>query len=142
MPATLTGAIDLTTILGRVVAALRADLPESQAGFARLLEIDRSLLARIESGRNTASIDHVFLIEEAFIRSGRIRWHGDLVLVVGRVAQEVKQRGGKIFYGNLPRPDGEEDLGVSVLDRIAAVVVDQWLKDLPAKDVGEDGPLG
>lgn len=142
MPATLSGAVDLTTILGRVVAALRADLPESQAGFARLLEIDRSLLARIESGRNTASIDHVFLIEEAFIRTRRIRWHGDLVLIAGRVAQEVKQRGGTIFYGNLPRPEGEEDLGVSVLDRIVAVVVDQWLKDLPAKSDGDGGEMG
>jgi transcriptional regulator with XRE-family HTH domain len=142
MPNALTGSVDLTTIFGRVVAALRADLPESQAGFARVLEIDRSLLARIESGRNTASIDHIVLIEEAFIRANRIRWHGDLLILAARVAREVKVRGGMAVYGNVPRPEGNEDLGVSVLDRIVAVVVDQWLKDLPVKAEGGDGLLG
>ena len=142
MPSTLNGSVDLTTIFGRVVAALRADLSESQAGFARLLQIDRSLLARIESGRNTASIDHVFLIEEAFIRANRVRWHGDIVLLAARVVREVKQRGGSAVYGNVVRPEGDEDLGVAVLDRIVAVVVDAWLRDLPAKTGSEDGPVG
>lgn len=142
MPSTSAGSIDLTTIFGRIVAALRADLSESQAGFARRLQIDRSLLARIESGRNTASIDHVFLIEEAFIAAHRIRCHGDLVLLAGKVVREIKQRGGSAVYGNVLRPEGDEDLGVAVLDRIVAVVVDPWLLDLPPKAAGGDDPVG
>lgn len=130
MPAITGTIVDLSTVFGRVVALLRQDLRHSQSSFARLLQVDRSLLARVESGRNTASIDNVFLIEETFIKEHRIRHHGDLVLLCARVARELADRGGRIFYGNLPRPETDEDLDTGILDRIVAVVVDKWLGEM------------
>jgi transcriptional regulator with XRE-family HTH domain len=128
---TLTGTtIDLTTILGRTVAALRQELRHSQASFARVLDIDRSLLARIESGRNTATIDNVFLIEEAFIQAGVLHWHGDMTMLAARIVGEIKQRGGRALYGNLPKPEGDAPLETTALDRIVALVVDGWLQEL------------
>lgn len=133
MPSLTGTTIDLTTIVGRVIAALRQEMRHSQASFARLLEVDRSLLARVESGRNTASVDHVFLIEESFIQGGLVRWHGDLILLAARVVGEVKNRGGKVIYGNVPRPEGEPELETTALDRIVASIVDAWLGEIERK---------
>jgi len=134
MPSLTGTTIDLTTIVGRVIAALRQEIRHSQASFARLLEVDRSLLARVESGRNTASVDHVFLIEESFIQGGLVRWHGDLILLAARVVAEVKNRGGKVIYGSLPKPEGDAELETTALDRMVASVVDAWLGELEPRD--------
>ena len=131
---TLTGTtVDLTTILGRIVSALRLELRHSQASFARELDIDRSLLARIESGRNTATIDNVFLIEEALIQGGLIHWHGDLTVLAARAVGEIKGRGGRTIYGNIPKPEGDASLETAALDRIVALVVDGWLQELESR---------
>jgi transcriptional regulator with XRE-family HTH domain len=47
---TVPNAVDLSTIIGRIVAALRQEQGASQATLAGRMTWDRSLLARIEAG--------------------------------------------------------------------------------------------
>ena len=69
---TIPNAVDLASIFGRIVAALRQEQGASQAVLAGRLTWDRSLLARIEAGRNTANIDNIFELEEVFMADGQI----------------------------------------------------------------------
>lgn len=121
--------VDLTTIIGRVVSAFRQEMNISQAVFADRLKWDRSLLARIESGRNTANIDNIYELEKQFLESDLIGRHGDLVELTNLVAREAIRRGFRVWVGNLPKPEGEDPVELRSLDRLVAVVIDTWLDD-------------
>lgn len=124
--------VDLTTVFGRIVGALRQELGHSQAAFAERMTWDRSLLARIESGRNLASIDNIFELEERFMEEKLIFGHGDLVELTGRATREAKRRGLRPVYGSIAKPEGDTPVEVPTLDRIVARIVDDWLDEVKA----------
>lgn len=128
-------AVDLSTITGRIVAALRQELGLSQAVLAGRLHWDRSLLARIEAGRNTANIDNLFELEEVFMVEGLIAGHGDLLELCSQVAHEARRRGFRPVVGRIGKTEGQESVEAATLDRIVAGIVDDWLeamKKVPA----------
>lgn len=127
---TIPHAVDLSSIIGRIVAALRRELGASQAVLSARLSWDRSLLARIEAGRNTANIDNIFELEEAFMADRLIEGHGDLVELTSRVVHEAKRRGLRPVVGQTTQPEGQESVEAATLDRIVARIVDDWLEDL------------
>ena len=129
MPTARPLTIDLTTIFGRVIATLRSELKQSQGELATSMRWDRSLLARIESGRNTATIDNIVELEEAFMQPKLIGGHGDLIKLTGHVVIELQRRGHRPVYGHLPKPEGDEPIDAPALDRIVARVVDDWLTE-------------
>jgi len=124
---TIPHAVELSTIIGRIVAALRHEQGASQAALSGRMSWDRSLLARIEAGRNTANIDNIFELEEVFMSDGLIAGHGDLVELVSRVVHEAKGRGLRPVVGRAERAEGQVSVEGAVLDRIVARVVDDWL---------------
>ena len=128
---TIPNAVDLASIIGRIVAAFRQEQGASQAVLAARLTWDRSLLARIEAGRNTATIDNIFELEEVFMADGLIESHGDLVELTSRVVHEAKRRGLRPVVGRADKRDGASVETVT-LDRIVARIVDDWLVDLRA----------
>lgn len=123
-------SVDLATILGRVVASLRKETGKSQTGLASDLGWDRSLLSRIESGRNTANIDNIWELEEVFINAHLIEWHGDLTKLTGHAVREAKRRGLRTVHGQLAKEAGEVAGATAALDRIVAHVTDNWLVEL------------
>jgi len=135
---TIPHAVDLSSIIGRIIAALRRELGASQAAIAGRLRWDRSLLARIESGRNTATIDNIFELEVLLQGEGLLARHGDLVELCGRVAREAKHRGLVPVVGKSEQQEGQESVEAATLDRIVARVVDDWLMDL--EDERADAP--
>ena len=128
---TIPNAVDLASIIGRIVAALRQEQGASQAVLAGRLTWDRSLLARIEAGRNTATIDNIFELEEVFMADGLIESHGDLVELTSRVVHEAKRRGLRPVVGRADKLDAASVETVT-LDRIVARIVDDWLVELRA----------
>lgn len=137
---TIPNAVDLSTIIGRIVAALRHEQGATQAALAERMSWDRSLLARIESGRNTANIDHLFELEETYLADGLIRGHGALLDLCNRVVREAKRRGLRPVVGNVPKPEGEEAVEPAVLDRIVARIVDDWLQAMTDKTEPQPKP--
>jgi transcriptional regulator with XRE-family HTH domain len=127
---TVPNAVDLSTIIGRIVAALRQEQGASQAALAGRMTWDRSLLARIEAGRNTANIDNIFELEEVFMADGLIGGHGDLIELCSRVVRESKRRGLRPVVGRTDKPEGEEPVDAPTLERIVARIVDDWLEAL------------
>jgi len=124
---TIPNAVDLASIIGRIVAALRREQGASQATLSGRMSWDRSLLARIEAGRNTANIDNIFELEAVFLADGLIESHGDLVELTSRVTHEAKRRGLRPVVGRVQQLDGHESVKSAALDRIVARVVDDWL---------------
>ena len=133
---TIPNAVDLSSIIGRIVAALRHEQGASQTTLAGRMGWDRSLLSRIEAGRNTATIDNIFELEEVFLADGLIAGHGALVALTSRVAHESARRGLRPVVGRVARPEGQQSVELATLDRIVARVVDDFLLDLRA----DDGP--
>ena len=131
-------AVDLSSIIGRIVAALRREQGVSQATLAARMSWDRSLLSRIEAGRNTATIDNIFELEEVFLVDGLIEGHGALVALTSRVAHEAKRRGLRPVVGRVARPEGQQSVELATLDRIVARIVDDFLLDLRADHEGPE----
>jgi transcriptional regulator with XRE-family HTH domain len=125
--------VDLTTIFGRIVGMLRQELGLSQAAFSEGLKWERSLIARIETGRNMASIDNIFELEERFMEEKLIFEHGDLVTLTARASREAIRRGLRPIYGETAKPDGDSPVEVPTLDRIVARIVDDWLDEVKAE---------
>lgn len=123
-------AYDLSTIVGRIVARLRIEHGLTQAELATKLEFDRSLLVRLETGRNTTNIDHLFLIEAFFLRARLLQRHGDVTLLAADVARRLKKRGAVPVYGMLPKPENVGDVESPALDRVVTVALDEWLQGL------------
>jgi transcriptional regulator with XRE-family HTH domain len=121
-------AVDLSSIIGRIVAALRQELGLSQAALSGRMQWDRSLLARIEAGRNTANIDNLFELEEVFMAEDLIASHGDLMELCSRVAHEAKRRGLRPVVGRTAKPEGQVNVETATLDRIVARIIDDWLE--------------
>ena len=126
-------AVDLSSIIGRIVAALRQEQGASQAALSARMSWDRSLLARIEAGRNTANIDNIFELEEVFMADGLIEGHGDLTKLCALVVHEARRRGLRPVVGHTESPEGEEPVEAPSLDRIVGRIVDDWLEDLKAQ---------
>ncbi len=122
--------VDFSTIFGRVVGALRQEIKKSQAEFSRDIKWDRGLLARIESGRNTAGVDNIYELGTQFRDANLIHRRADLFEIADRVAARARERGLRIWVGNLPKPDGEGPIEVLTLDRIVSRVVDDWLDEM------------
>ena len=129
-------AVDLSSIIGRIVAALRREQGVSQATLAGRMSWDRSLLSRVEAGRNTATIDNIFELEEVFLVDGLIEGHGALVALTSRVAHEAKRRGLRPVVGRVARPEGQQSVELATLDRIVARIVDDFLLDLRVDHAG------
>lgn len=117
----------LSTIIGRIVARLRIEMVLTQAQLAERLQFDRSLLTRIETGRNTVNADHLFLLEQVFIRGGRLGHHGDLLYLAARVAGRLKRRGAVPVYGVLPKPDSVGEVETPAVDRVVVLILDEWI---------------
>lgn len=76
--------------LGYVVSKVRAVAGLSQADVARLVPMERSRLARIESARQPAKLADLLAVEAAFVKIGALR-EGDLVLYTRRALPLVDQ---------------------------------------------------
>ena len=133
-------AVDLSSIIGRIVAALRQELGLSQAALSGRMQWDRSLLARIEAGRNTANIDNLFELEEVFMTEKLIASHGDLMELCSRVAHEAKRRGLRPVVGRTATPEGQVSVETATLDRIVARIVDDWLEAMKEEFEPEPPP--
>jgi transcriptional regulator with XRE-family HTH domain len=126
-------AVELSSIFGRIVAALRQEQGASQSTLAARMSWDRSLLARIESGRNTANIEHIFELEEVFTADGLLAGHGDLLELTHVVVREAVRRGLRPVVGRTAPEEGQATVEAAALDRIVARVVDDWLTELRAE---------
>ena len=121
--------INVTTVFGRVVAAMRRESRLSQAGFAAEMRVDRSHLARIETGRNIATVDDIFRIGGVLDRLDVVSGEGDLMGITLEAIQEVRDRRTRVAFGKLaPRP-GETVMDGRLLDRTVIRVVDGWLEE-------------
>lgn len=128
---------DVTTVFGRVVSILRKDLRLSQLQLADELRLDRSLLTRVEIGRNIATIDVMAKLEEYFLNEEVLTDHGDLMTLTSRVAEALQRRGAQVVYGKAGPSDQVALLDLGILDRVAARVVDRWMEEVEEDD--EDG---
>jgi len=137
---TAANAVDLSTIVGRIVAALRQEQGASQTTLAGRMTWDRSLLARIEAGRNTANVDNLFELEEVFMADRLIERHGDLLELSARVVHEAKRRGIRTLVGRIEKPEDQEPIEPAVLDRIVARTVDDWLVKAVSEPKAEPEP--
>jgi transcriptional regulator with XRE-family HTH domain len=133
-------AVDLSSVIGRIVAALRQELGLSQAALSGRLQWDRSLLARIEAGRNTVNIDNLFELEEVFVAEELIASHGDLLELCSQVVYEARRRGLRPVVGRTERQEGQESVETATLDRIVARIVDDWLEAMKEKPAPESRP--
>ena len=124
---TIPNAVDLATIIGRIIALFRKELGLSQTELAGRMKWDRSVLSRIEGGRNTANIDNIFELEEQFMADHLIEGHGDLTRLTAEVVYEARRRGLRPVVGHVEKPEGEEPVEVPALDRIVARILDDWL---------------
>lgn len=124
-------ATDLTTILGRIILMFRRALGLSQAEFGDFLHYDRSLIARLEVGRNLANIDNIHQIETLLRQRQLMARHGDLVLLTNRVAYELSQRGFGLLHGRTEEVPGVAPMDMATLDRVVNGVVDTYILSLP-----------
>ncbi len=92
-----------TTVLGRLVSALRAELGLNQIEFAERCGLHESAIARIETGRNTISMDHVLLLESVFKGAGLLLSFGDLTRLMSQVRHLLIQDGVEVRLGKLSR---------------------------------------
>lgn len=122
--------VDLTTAFGRVVAALRNALHLTQTDMSDDLGWPRGVLARVETGRNTANIDNIVELEDFFIARELIHRRGELTELTCGIVRELQDRGHRAIYGNQPKPDGDDPIDAPGLDRIVGTYVDNWLRDL------------
>lgn len=129
---------DVTTVFGRVVSGLRRELGHSQARLAKDLNIDKSLLARVEIGRNMATIDNVMKLEEEFIAAELLEEHGDLVHLTSRATRALKRRGARVVYGKATEREGVTLVELTIMDRVISGVLDRWWEEIEA-DEEEDG---
>lgn len=132
--------VDLTTIFGRIVGMLRQELGLSQAAFSEGMKWERSLIARIETGRNMATLDNIFELEQRFMEEKLIYGHGDLVELTARATREAIRRGLRPVYGAIAKPEGDAPVEVPTLDRIVARIVDDWLTEVKAQRATKEKP--
>jgi transcriptional regulator with XRE-family HTH domain len=132
--------VDLTTIFGRIVGMLRQELGLSQAAFSEGMKWERSLIARIETGRNMATLDNIFELEQRFMEEKLIYGHGDLVELTARATREAIRRGLRPVYGAVAKPEGDAPVEVPTLDRIVARIVDDWLTEVKAERATKEKP--
>lgn len=130
--------VDLTTIFGRIVGMLRQELGLSQAAFSEGMKWERSLIARIETGRNMATLDNIFELEQRFMEEKLIYGHGDLVELTARATREAIRRGLRPVYGAIAKPEGDAPVEVPTLDRIVARIVDDWLTEVKAERTAKE----
>lgn len=121
--------IDITSVFGRVTSALRRELKVSQAVFADELKMDRSLLARVESGRNVATINDIVRLEQRFRKTELLEEHGDLYSLTLKVVSVLDRRGARVALGKIRLKEGEEVMDTAVVDRITLRVVDRFFED-------------
>ena len=129
MPRLSGQVIDVTTVFGRVTSALRRELKVSQAVFADELKMDRSLLARVESGRNVATINDIVRLEQRFRKTELLEEHGDLYSLTLKVVSVLDRRGARVALGKIRLKEGEEVMDTAVVDRITLRVVDRFFED-------------
>lgn len=134
---------DFTTLFGRLIVAFRKELRLSQTQLGERLRYDRSLIARLEAGRNIANLDNLHKLERLLIRQKLLERHGDLVLLAHRVASIFAHRGIGVVYGKLEEQGEVVQLDLATIDRVVAGVLDSYLAP-PAEPVSEgpDAPWG
>lgn len=131
-------AVPLNTLFGRLVAALRQETGRSQAAFARKLAWDRSLLSRIESGRNTATVENLFALERAFRDEDVLADAGDLAELLDRAARRARRREIVVLYGQDPPADAVP-VPLARLDCIVGAVLERYMAEIaPEPDEGEE----
>ncbi len=129
---------DFTTVFGRLLVAFRKELGLSQTQLGEQLRDDRSLIARLEAGRNIANLDNLHKLERLLIQRNLISRHGDLVLLAHRVATIIANRGIGVVYGKLEEHGEVAQLDPANVDRVVASVLDSYLAP-PTEPVSE-GP--
>ena len=74
--------VDLDVLFGVLLRALRAKTGRTQAQLAAALGWDRSLLVRLESGRNTPTIHELVALEQLLLGMGVIEAPGRLLALM------------------------------------------------------------
>ena len=110
--------VSRSEVAGAVIATFRSEMGWSQETMASRVGMDRSALARLETGRTALRIDDIFLLDGLFMDAHLTRGHGDLLLLTSLALNAVT--------GRAPDMAGPE------LRRVVAGVVDRWLLDLRA----------
>ena len=122
-------------VLGRLVSAVRTETGMNQLDFAAACRLNPGTLARIESGANTATIDHIMLIGKALKKQDQLDEPGDLVVLVEECRRQLKKRGIRVRPGKLK--SDVSALPTNRLDAVVGLVVMEW--KLPAdEDLSED----
>ena len=134
--------VPLTTLFGRVVAGLRQEAKLSQGALADRLAWERTLLGRVETGRNTATVDNIFELDAFFVEAGLLDRRGDLWALFTRAAQTVTRRGMVVLVDRDAPPDGVDVADSRDLDRIVRRVVEDWLDDRSARTVADRRAVG
>lgn len=112
-------------IMGRIIATLRAATAATQAGFAAKLSIDRSRLARLETGRNTITINDMWICERGLIAASVMLAHGDLFRLMVRAIEK-----------------GAESCTPPALERLVARIVDDYVTDARVAALFAAPPVG
>ena len=118
----------LSCVIGRLIALFRAEYGLSQAEFGAPIGYDRSLVARLEVGRNIINVDNIHDVEHLLVEGGLLARPGDLLLLGNRVALELHRRGYRVMTGKAEDHVGQELLDLSILDRVVASIADSYLQ--------------
>jgi transcriptional regulator with XRE-family HTH domain len=111
-------------VIGRLVSAIRTETGLNQLDFADACRLKPGTLARIESGTNTATIDHVMLIGRALTRLDQLNEPAEIVVLVDLCRRQLKKRGIRVRSGKLD--NNTLQLPMNHLDVVVGLVVMEW----------------
>lgn len=126
-PAPRRPIVDSSTLFGRCIAAIRADLGMTQAEMATLLRISRPSLTHVETGRATLSF-HVLLRLGQRVADERLDSDATAVLALFHLSARALQKDG-IRVLNRPQRDGDVILDFAKIDRVVGRVFDQEFRE-------------
>lgn len=87
--------IDLDVLFGALLRALRAKTGRTQAQLAAALGWDRSLVVRLESGRNTPTIHELVALERLLLGLGVLDAPGSLMALMHRAISGLEAVGAR-----------------------------------------------
>lgn len=125
----------LSLVFGRALAAVRKDAGYSQRELLKDAGMRPGSIARLETGKATATIAQIIKLEETL--RDVLHAPGTLQQILSLCVDELRDRRIHVLVEQRPDPDIPE-LRPQRLDRIIAPVIDEWLDALQALDEIEE----
>ena len=123
-------------IFGRLVSAFRSETLLNQIAFSKECHLSTGALARIEAGRNVATIDHIVSIEYALLDRDLIDDCGDLLILVDDCLNELRELGIRVIRGKLALA---ESCPITTIDRVVGKVVLDWKRQQAERAAKQQG---